>query len=135
MSEAGNEAARWFTVAAEFERVAGWNMAWRYVKEVFIGLASMGLTLGDVDPKRFCDVRVLRRDTGECVAHYSYEHLGEAHTHVTSLTSRLEDTHVFDFCRDLGIPIHHVVGEGCTDPVDRESIWIEIPAERRVQRH
>jgi hypothetical protein len=50
-------------------------MAWLVVKEFFIGGLTWGLTLSESDPKRFCDVLVVRRDTRAVVLAYPYSHV------------------------------------------------------------
>ena len=62
----------------------------------FGGLVTMGLTMGEYDPKSSCKVVVVRRDTGEEVLSFAYDSVGAATGHVASLRSRLEVEHVFD---------------------------------------
>ena len=121
-------AGRWVGVRAEFERVSRLGMLWRTVKWSILGFVSLGLTMGDFDPKRFCDVIVVRRDTGQEVASFSYDGLGEASDHVEVLRRRLEGTHVYDLCRELGVGTDSVVGAGSSESLEPTVVWREISA-------
>jgi len=121
-------AGRWFGVRAEFERVSRLGTMWRTVKWSILGFVTLGLTLGDFDPKRFCDVIVFRRDTGQEVASFSYDFLREASDHVEDLRRRLEGTHVYDFCRELGVGTDSVVGAGSSESLEPTVVWQEISA-------
>ncbi|GAA1503014.1 hypothetical protein [Nocardioides humi] len=105
-------AARWFGVRAEYEEHAGGQTAWDVVKHVLLGVVTLGLTFVDYDPRRRCNVLVVRHDDGTAVAGYDHSTVGDATLHVSSLLERLDTLHVFDFCRELGIPVDAVVGEG-----------------------
>lgn len=120
----GGLAGRWFGVRAEYVRPPVLIRIRQSISWFFGGVLTLGLTMGDYDPKRSCSVIVLRRDTGGEVARFSYESLGDATGHVASLRSRLEATHVFDFCRELGIPTAAVAGAGSEEPSSVE--WLEI---------
>jgi len=119
-------AGRWFGVRAEFERVSRLGTMWRTVKWSILGFVTLGLTMGDFDPKRFCDVIVFRRDTGQEVTSFSYDVLGEASDHVEDLRRRLEGTHVYDFCRELGVGTDSVVGAGSSESLEPTVVWQEI---------
>lgn len=103
-------------------------MLWQAIKSVAVGGATWGLFGSDVDPKRRCDVTVFRRDTGQGVAVFAYDVLSEADNHVNDLVRRFAETHVFDFCRQLGISTDVVSGEGSARPLNPEAIWREVPA-------
>lgn len=105
-------------------------MLWEAIKSLALGGATWGLFGGDVDPKRRCDVTVFRRDTGQGVATFSYDFLSEAENHVNDLVRRFAETHVFDLCRQLGIPTDVVAGEGSATPLNPKTIWREVPAQR-----
>jgi hypothetical protein len=124
-------AGRWFGVRAEFERVSRLSMLWRTIKWLMFGFVTLGLTMGDFDPKRFCDVIVFRRDTGQAVATFSYDFLSEASPHVEDLVRRLASAHVYDFCRELGVGTESVVGPGFSELFDSTVVWQEVAAERR----
>lgn len=129
--EPASRADRWFEVRAEYERLSSGGMALRTVREFILALLTLGVFLQEFDPKRFCDVLVVRRDTGESVAVFSYDHLGEASRHAESLNARLLKMHVFDFCRELSIPMNAVVGPGSDIVRDPQNMWIPIRAKDR----
>jgi hypothetical protein len=130
--ETGSRAERWFSVRIEYERFGILKAMSRTIRELFIALFTLGLLLGEWDPKRFCDVLVVRNDTGEVVASFSYDHLGEADTHVRVLREELETKQVFDFCRTLGVGIDAVVGVGTDRTAHTGVEWTQI---WRKQRH
>ncbi|MFL6109613.1 MAG: hypothetical protein ACJ72L_21820 [Marmoricola sp.] len=114
----------------EYERVGRVRMVWRMVREFLVDLVTMSWVQGD-DLKVFSDVVVFRRDTGGTVAAYPYDYLGEAKTHVESLLERLESTQIFDFCRDLGISIDAIAGEGDLEGGALPVTWTPISARAR----
>lgn len=126
-------ACQWFGVRGEYELLTRRRMAARSAREVALWFVSFGLLMGEFDPKRFGDVIVFRRDTGESVLVYSYDHLGEATDHLLSLRSRLSSMHVFDFCRVLGLTTALVVGSGCGEAEDdgADGAWKGIPTRQR----
>lgn len=130
--EPASAAGRWFAVRAEYERIGRARMAWLAAKAWVVGLVTWGLTLGDFDPKRFCDVLVIRHDTGAVIASYDYEHLSAASAHVDRLRTRLDSVHVFDFCRDLGISTEEVVGPGAS--IGSQASWTAVEARLRRVR-
>lgn len=111
-SDERSVAGRWFAVRVEFEKHDGGRKAWDVVKHVLLGIVTIGITLVDYDPRRSSNVVVLRRDNGSAVLGYRYSTVGDATLHATSLAERLKTMHVFDFCRDLGLPMESVAGEG-----------------------
>ncbi|GAA1159163.1 hypothetical protein [Nocardioides aquiterrae] len=127
MPEEAALAARWFGVRGEFELVSRRRMAVLTARHWLVLLGSWGILSSDFDPPRFCDVIVFRRDTGAAVASFSHSQLGSATGHLTDLRDRLLSTHVFDFCRELGLSIDVVIGPGqdlTLDPADPWSgIW------------
>lgn len=126
-------ACRWFEIRAEHEeRVAFSRKAAAVARMVACYIVTRGIDWGDYDPRRFCDVLVLRRDTQSPVARYCYDRLGEASDHVVSLQLRLTAMHVYDFCRELSIPVEAVEGAGSGQAVDEDLIWVPV-RERRPQ--
>ena len=132
MSEEDATAARWFGVRGEFELVSRRRMAMLTARASLLYLASWGVLAGDFDPKRFCDVIVFRRDTGDRVASFRYTHLGAATDHLTDLRARLLSTHVFDFCRELGLSIGLVEGPGQDRELDPSDPWVGVRPARRT---
>ena len=98
----------------------------RAAREWVLHLLTAGVFAGDFDPKRFCDVRVFRCDNGATVATFSYMHLGSATIHVVDLRARLLSTHVFDFCRELGLSIDVVAGPGQGVELDPIDPWVGV---------
>jgi len=105
-------------------------MVWRMAREFLGGLVTAMTVVGD-DLKIFCDVIVFRRDTGSAVATFPHDYLGEAKAHVESLQERLESTQVFDLCRDLGISIDVIEGEGESQEGVLPVTWTPISARDR----
>jgi len=124
-------AGRWFVVRAEYEHLGPVRMLLRVVREFGLALLTAGVFLGEFDPKRFCDVLVLRRDNGDSVTVFSYKNLGAAAYHVENLWVRLSDTHVFDFCRELSIPTDVVVGPGQNELPSRDDLWKPVRGKDR----
>jgi hypothetical protein len=120
-------AGRWFGVRAELERVGIARRMWRGFLQVVLSVVTVGISLDEWSPKRLTDVVVYRHDTGETVVRYRYRYLGPATAHVQSLLARLGKTHVFDFCRELGIDIGQVVGEGADEGAEPELTVVERP--------
>lgn len=122
-----NHAGRWFAIRAEYERVRWPGMVRRYIKEFALAFVSLSVVTPDL--KIFCDVFIVRRDTGAAVAAFSYSHISEATHHVEDLRSRLASTQVFDFCRELRIGVTAVAGPG----TERQPLvtWLPIPARSR----
>lgn len=126
-----NLAKRWFKVQAEYQALNRVQMIWLVLRELVITFLTLGIFLGSFDPKRFCDVVVLRRDTNDPVILFRYKHLEEANAHLMSLQYRLSHLQVYDFCRELGIPIDSVQGTGFDDDPDPEAAWIGISHSHR----
>lgn len=125
-------AARWFGVRGEYERAGRVRMTWLTIREFLLALVTLGVFLGEFDPKRFCDVVVFSRDSGEPVAMFSYSHLGEATLHLRDLSSRLGTMHVYDFCRELGLGPDLVVGPG-RDGEPADPVWVPMSRAQRVR--
>lgn len=124
-------AVRWFGVLGEYERAGRVRMTWLSIREFLLAFVTLGIFLGEFDPKRFCDVVVFARDSDEPVATFSYDHLGEATLHLRDLSSRLTTMHVYDFCRDLGLGTALVVGPG-QDAGTADQVWVPVSRARRV---
>ena len=124
-------AGRWFEVRAEYQRFGPLSTSLSVVRELLLALATFGLFLGEWDPKRFCDVLVVRRDNGETVAKFSYRRLGGASLQVESFGERLETQPIFDFCRELGIPMSDVEGGGREPDQTRRVTWVAISRRQR----
>jgi hypothetical protein len=118
-------AGRWFGVSASTQHVGVWRKAWQVIRELFLGLITLGLTWGEFDPPRRCVVAVFRRDTGQIMAEFNYTHLSEASMHVPALWERLQTENVFDFCRELGIQFDAVKGGGQDQPQNSDDVWSE----------
>jgi hypothetical protein len=131
MSQEDAFAARWFGVRGEFQLVSRRRMAMLTAREWLLYLVSWGVFAGDFDPKRFCDVIVFRRDTGDVVASFPHTHLGAATGHLTDLRTRLLSTQVFDFCRELGLSIDVVAGPGQSPVLDPLDPWVGVEAAAR----
>ncbi|WP_418059977.1 hypothetical protein [Pimelobacter simplex] len=111
-ADEGSVAGRWFAVRVEYEEHTGAHKAWDVVKHVLLGIVTLGFTLIDYNPRRPSNVLVVRRDDGTTVVGYRHSTVGEAALHATSLVDRFGEVHVFDLCRDLGLPVEAVAGEG-----------------------
>jgi len=122
-ADEGSVAGRWFAVRVEFETHVGGRRVWDLVKHVLLGVVTLGISLVDYDPRRASNVVLLRHDNGSAVLGFRYSTLGGAALHATSLAERLERTHVFDFCRELGLPMSVVAGEGRPREEGGEVTW------------
>ena len=120
-------AGRWFGVRAEYERFGPVRTVWVVVRELLLALVTLGIFMGEWDPKRLCNVVVFERGTGVTVALLKFDHLREATYYVSNLRGRLGTEPVFDFCRELGIPMSDVVGPGQTPDLFANLRWVEVP--------
>ncbi|MCZ4499150.1 MAG: hypothetical protein JWQ74_1703 [Marmoricola sp.] len=124
-------ACRWFGVRGQVERVGTERLVLRTLWALLTGSLLLWI-FDDVEPKRFADVVVYRRDTGQPVASFAYDRFGEGVFHRADLDERLRTTQVFDFCGELDLGIENVQGPG----VDREPTggdpWTEITARERA---
>ncbi|RNL78825.1 hypothetical protein [Nocardioides marmorisolisilvae] len=124
-------AGRWFSIRAEYQHFGPLRTLVGVVREMLFTFATIALFFDDWDPKRFCDVKVVRRDSGVVVSVFSYDHLWDADIHVRDLRQRLLDEPVFDFCRDIGLDIAHVAGAG-QDPDPALAVrWVRISRRQR----
>lgn len=124
--ETNSAAIRWFGVRAEYERAGPVKLVFRTIWAVAKGLPTLWILTDDLEPKRFCDVVVFRRDNGSPVAKFSHAYLGDGARHVEDLLTRLATDHVFDFCRELGIGIEAVVGAGDDRDFDASAVWVSL---------
>lgn len=130
-TEAKMPAGHWFDVRGEYQKLGRRRMGFAVIREILLRFVTFGFGVGELDPKRFCDVIVLRRDNGDVVAMYSYDRSGDASAHLESLQHRLVDQDVYDFCRELGIATDLVEGPGSDDKVDQDIAWVDISRSER----
>ncbi|TWH01913.1 hypothetical protein L615_014100000010 [Nocardioides sp. J9] len=144
MNEAANDhpwrssavAARWIGVRVVYRETTFWWTVGAYVKNVLMLFATVGLSLLWYEPKRFCDVILYRLDTGATLCRYEHTNSEDAIDHVSSLKDRLLGSQVFDFCRELGIPMVEIAGEGMEPPSSIDDIeveWFQVPESRRYE--
>jgi hypothetical protein len=105
-------AGRWFDVRAVYQETNWAWTVWTGMKTVFLMIVTVGLSLLWYEEKRFCDIILFRRDDGSTVLRFDYDKVEDATHHLGWLRERLREEHVYDFCRDLGIPVNQVVGPG-----------------------
>lgn len=127
-----NAASRWFGVCAEYEPLGRARRFWLDLRDSWVGVFTSDL-LGDLEMKRRGVVVLYRRDSGQGVLTYKYNHFSEVEAHALSLASHLLTTDVFDLCRELGLSTDHVVGAG-TDEPPGPVIWRETPTHLQASR-
>lgn len=106
--DAASIAARYLAVRVEEAQPSRWarlgHRAWALV--YWLLPAVLDWLLGPPkDPSR---LQVTRRCDGAILATFDHEHLTEAIVHRDDLSERLQSSHIFDVCRQLGIDIGRV---------------------------
>lgn len=99
-------AGRWFEVVVEAEQIS-WLAT---VRQFLISLFAYCLPLGfwwapDGEVKQRTNVLLVRRRDQAAVAVYEYSRFSEALVHRTALERRLATQTLFDFSRELGLPL------------------------------
>ncbi len=122
----GVTASRWFGIRAEYEYVSPWRKFAVALRQFFVGLASLGLTLIEYNPKRWCNVIVYDRLDGRPVQVFAHSHLGPADSHAVNLLERARTMDVVDFCRELRIAPEKVLGDGLEPPQQHLIDWVEV---------
>ena len=73
-------------------------------------------------------IRLRRRDDGTVVARLTFDETAELEWRANDLGGELRERHVYDLCRDLRIPLHHVTGPGL--PVEDVALVTWVLASR-----
>ncbi|MBF4163442.1 hypothetical protein [Nocardioides acrostichi] len=115
MTPPADVAGRWFCLRVEWEEWSSLRKIRGLVSAAVVFFALPVVSL-DVEPRRHCEVFIVRRDTGETVTRFDHPYLGEANAQVHSLLGRLESQHVFDFCRGVDLDVALVSGAGLDIP-------------------
>ncbi len=135
MTSDDSVAGAWFAVRAEVQRFGLIRQIVAVVSELLLGVfVTMGLTWAEFDPRRFCDVHVIRREEGDSVCVFRYTHLAEGSAHAFEIARRLRELNAFDFCRELGIPMERVAGPGQLGPFP-EIAWTYVWRRQRASAH
>ncbi len=100
-------AAGWFDVRLEPEQLSR-SRYFRRAAWWVIGEFTPLFWLQDMVPPLRATVVVFRRADGFPLKEFEYDSQPSAAWHLADLQDRLTSTHVFDFCRELGIDIRHM---------------------------
>lgn len=102
-------AGRWFVVRVDHapsrRRRALWLARWLVLDAASLGFHHAAYRSPGT-------ILVVRRDDGSVVARLSFAEPAQMWWRAEDLAAELRERHVFDFCRDLRIPLHHVSGAG-----------------------
>lgn len=126
-------AGRWFGLQAEIEVQTRARRVLELLRQCGLGVLTLGFSLAEYDPRRFCDIIVYRRSDALPVLHFNYDTLAGSDLHLQRLKDLLNVTEVGAFCDEFEIPRHLASGSGDPDIESTEIEWIEIPSAMRRQ--
>ncbi|KRB78807.1 hypothetical protein ASE01_23730 [Nocardioides sp. Root190] len=124
-------AGRWFGLQAEVEVQTPSRRVLEFFRQCGRAVLTLGFSLGEYDPRRFCDIVVYRRSDSFPVLHFSYDTLSGSELHLQRLKDLLDGAEVGAFCDEFEIPKHLVTGNGDLEVESTEIEWVETPSERR----
>lgn len=118
-------AGRWFAIEVEFEpirwtRKLGWILG-----SGLLYFMTVGFYLRPM--RQRSTVRLVRRSDLATVATYVHRLAEDLDSDLVWFRIHLVETHVFDFCRRIGVPVEHVEGGGQDFADDDLVTLIELP--------
>lgn len=127
----GTAAGRWFGLQAEVEAQSRSRRTVELFRQLGLGVLTLGLSLSEYNPRRFCDIVVYRRSDGLPVLHFSYDTLSASEMHLQRLRDLLNGAEVEAFCDEFEIPKHLASGDGDPGVESIEIEWIETASAQR----